>query len=71
MVIPSIDSDHIDKGTGFYCFNKKEYLENGSMHHWVFGHGHTYQRFHRACTRQDGKTVDIHCNSIGQLILLD
>lgn len=50
----------------FYCFDGKEYLENGSMKHWVFGH--THQRFHRAYTRQDGQTVDIHCNSIGQLV---
>lgn len=50
----------------FYCFDGKEYLEHGSMKHWVFGH--THRSFHRAYTRQDDTAVDIHCNSMGQLV---
>ena len=47
----------------FYCFNGKEYLENGSMKYWIFGH--THRKFNRTYTREDGSTVDILCNSIG------
>jgi predicted phosphodiesterase len=47
----------------FYCFDGKEYLENGSMKHWVFGH--THRNFQRSYERQDGKVIDIRCNSIG------
>lgn len=47
----------------FYCFDGKEYLENGSMKHWVFGH--THRNFSRTYERQDGKSIQIHCNSIG------
>lgn len=47
----------------FYCFNGKQYLEEGSMKHWVFGH--THRNFSRNYERADGKTIQIHCNSIG------
>lgn len=47
----------------FYCFDGREYLENGSMKHWVFGH--THRNFNRAYERQDGRVIDIRCNSIG------
>lgn len=68
QINPRYSANHeaLKEYRAFYCFDGKEYLENGSMKHWVFGH--THQRFHRAYTREDGKKVDIHCNSIGQLV---
>jgi len=47
----------------FYCFDGKEYLEKGSMKHWVFGH--THRNFHRSYERADGKVIDVRCSSIG------
>ncbi len=47
----------------FYCFDGKEYLENGSMTHWIFGH--THQNFSRTYQRENGKEIEIVCNSIG------
>lgn len=47
----------------FYCFDGKEFLENGSMTHWIFGH--THRNFSRTYERQDGRSIEIHCNSIG------
>lgn len=59
----SINHEALQDYRAFYCFDGKEYLENGSMKHWVFGH--THRNFSRTYERQDGKTVQIHCNSIG------
>lgn len=59
----SINHEALQDYRAFYCFDGKEYLENGSMKHWVFGH--THRNFSRTYERQDGKTIDIHCNSIG------
>lgn len=47
----------------FYCFDGKEYLDNGSMTHWIFGH--THRNFSRTYQREDGKEIEIICNSIG------
>lgn len=47
----------------FYCFDGKEYLENGSMKHWIFGH--THRNFNRTYQREDGNEIEIICNSIG------
>lgn len=47
----------------FYCFDGSEYLERGSMKHWVFGH--THRNFNRTYERADGKNIEIHCNSMG------
>lgn len=59
----SINHEALQDYRAFYCYDGKEYLENGSMKHWVFGH--THRNFSRTYERQDGKTVQIHCNSIG------
>lgn len=59
----SINHEALQDYRAFYCFDGKEYLENGSMKHWVFGH--THRNFSRIYERQDGKSIQIHCNSIG------
>lgn len=59
----AMNHEALRDSNAFYCFDGKEYLENGSMKHWVFGH--THRNFSRTYERQDGKTIDIHCNSIG------
>lgn len=59
----SINHEALQDYRAFYCFDGKEYLENGSMKHWVFGH--THRNFSRTYERQDGKSIQIHCNSIG------
>lgn len=59
----NIKSDALDDVRGFYCFDGKEYLENGSMTHWIFGH--THRNFSRIYERKDGRSIEIHCNSIG------
>ncbi len=48
----------------FYCFDGEEYLENGTMIHWIFGH--THRNFNRTYQRADGKEIQIICNSIGR-----
>lgn len=59
----NMKSDALDDVRGFYCFDGKEYLENGSMTHWIFGH--THRNFERTYTRGDGKKIEIICNSLG------
>lgn len=59
----SIQHEALQDYRAFYCFDGKEYLENGSMKHWVFGH--THRNFSRTYERQDGRSIEIHCNSIG------
>lgn len=44
---PSIKKEHQNQtykgqeSTGFFCWNGEEYLKNGTMKHWVFGHTHS------------------------------
>lgn len=59
----AIEHEALKDYRAFYCFDGKEHLENGSMKHWVFGH--THRNFSRTYERQDGKSIQIHCNSIG------
>lgn len=59
----SINHEALQDYRAFYCFDGKEYLENGSMKHWVFGH--THRNFSRTYERQDGQAIEIHCNSVG------
>lgn len=47
----------------FYCFDGKDYLENGSMTHWIFGH--THRSFERQYITDKGNEIKILCNSIG------
>jgi predicted phosphohydrolase len=42
----------------FYCFDGNEFVENGSMKHWVYGHDHEIKSF-------DSKGVQFYCNAIG------
>lgn len=59
----SINHEALQDYRAFYCFNGKEYLENGSMKHWIFGH--THRNFSRTYQREDGSEIEIICNSIG------
>lgn len=59
----SMQHEALKDHNAFYCFDGKEYLANGSMKHWVFGH--THQNFSRTYERADGRSIEIHCNSIG------
>ena len=59
----AMNHEALRDSNAFYCFDGKEYLENGSMKHWVFGH--THRNFSRTYERADGKNIEIHCNSIG------
>jgi ASC-1-like (ASCH) protein len=56
----SVNHEALKEYRAFYCFDGKEYLENGSMSHWIFGH--THQIFKRSYERSDGKKIDILCN---------
>jgi predicted phosphodiesterase len=47
----------------FYCFDGKEYLQNGSMSYWLFGH--THRNFERQYVREGKDDVQLICNSIG------
>lgn len=63
-VMPSINKEHItlrnpnDAINSFYCFDGEEFIKNGSMQHWVFGHIHEIKTF-------EHNGVQMHCNAIG------
>lgn len=59
----SINHEALQDYRAFYCFDGQEYLENGSMKHWIFGH--THRNFSRTYQRKDGREIEIICNSIG------
>lgn len=63
-VSPSIASEHLNpkdidnKICSFYCFDGAEYVEKGTMTHWIYGHSHEVKEFiladKKVCTNAIG-----------------